>query len=161
MTYDDIACTDYIATLPYVDPKRIGCMGFSMGGYRSWLLAALSDKIKTAVSVCWMVTTQEQMSFKYSRTENGGFANCFPGLRRWLDYPHIASLACPKPMLFISGTKDKLFPINGANKAFSIMHKVWDSQGADNNLQTEMWDIPHSFGKPVQRRALEFFKEHL
>jgi hypothetical protein len=108
-----------------------------------------------------MVTTQEQLSFKYSRTENGGFANCFPGLRRWLDYPHIASLACPKPMLFISGTKDKLFPINGANKAFSIMHKVWDSQGADNNLQTEMWDIPHSFGKPVQRRALEFFKEHL
>ena len=161
MTYDDIACTDYIASLPFVDSKRIGCVGFSMGGYRSWLLAALSDKIKVGVSVCWMVTTQEQMSFKYSRTENGGFANCFPGLRRWLDYPHIASLACPKPMLFISGTKDKLFPVNGVNRAFNIMHSVWDSQGVYNRLQTEMWDIPHSFGKPVQRRAFEFFTEYL
>jgi hypothetical protein len=101
------------------------------------------------------------MSFKYSRTENGGFANCFPGLRRWMDYPHIASIACPKPMLFINGTKDKLFPTNGASKAFDIMHRVWDSQGATDKLQTEMWDIPHIFGKPVQKRALEFFKEHL
>ena len=161
MTYDDIACTDYIATLPYVDPNRIGCVGFSMGGYRSWMLAALSDKIKAAVSVCWMVTTQEQMSFKYSRTENGGFANCLPGLRRWLDYPHIASIACPKPMLFVNGTKDKLFPTNGASKAFDIMHRVWDSQGATNKLHTEMWNIPHIFGKPVQKRVLEFFKEYL
>ena len=64
-------------------------------------------------------------------------------------------------MLFISGTKDKLFPIEGSNKAFSIMHKVWDSQGAVNNLQTEMWDIPHTFGKHAQKRTLEFFREHL
>ena len=64
-------------------------------------------------------------------------------------------------MLFISGTKDKLFPINGVNRAFNIMHRVWGSQGAANNLQTEMWDVPHSFRKPVQKRALDFFNEHL
>lgn len=161
MTYDDLACTDYLATLPFVDPNRIGCMGFSMGGYRAWLLSALSDKIKVGVAVCWMTTTQEQMSFKYSRTENGGFANCFPGLRRWLDYPHIASLACPKHMLFICGSKDKLFPVKGSNKAFDIMHEVWDSQGVESNLQTEIWDITHSCRKPVQTRTWEFFKEHL
>ena len=161
MTYDDISGTEYLATMPEVDASRIGCMGFSMGGYRSWMLSALSDRIKVGVSVCWMVTTDEQMSLKYKRTENGGFANCFPGLRRWMDYPHIASMACPKPMLFINGRQDKLFPVAGVEKAFGIMHDVWDSQGHGELLQTELWDVPHSCYKPAQKLMLEFFRNHL
>ena len=82
MTYDDIAGTEYLAQMPEVDARRIGCTGWSMGAYRAWMLSALSDRIKVGTAICWMVTTDEQMSFKYSRTENGGFANCFPGLRR-------------------------------------------------------------------------------
>ena len=161
MTYDDISGTEFLAQMPEVDPSRIGCMGCSMGAYRAWMLSALSDRIKAGASICWMVTTDEQMSFKYSRTENGGFANCFPGLRRWLDYPHVASIACPKAMLFINGSQDKLFPVAGVEKAFNIMHDVWRSQGADDRLETEIWDIPHSCPVKAQERVLHFFQKHL
>lgn len=161
MTYDDLRATDYLASLPEVDPKRIGCTGWSMGAYRTWMLSALSDHIKAGAAVCWMVTTDEQLTLHYSRTENGGFANCLPGLRRWLDYPHIASIACPKPMLFINGSQDKLFPVAGAQKAFAIMHDVWESQGAVNNLETELWDIPHSCPLKAQERVLRFFLKFL
>ena len=161
MTYDDIACTEFLASLPEVDAQRIGCTGWSMGAYRAWMLSALSDHIKVGAAVCWMVTTDEQMSFKYSRTENGGFANCFPGLRRWLDYPHVASIACPKPMLFINGSQDKLFPVAGAKKAFATMHEVWKSQGAADKLETELWDMPHSCPLKAQARVLEFFQKNL
>lgn len=108
-----------------------------------------------------MVTTDEQMSFKYKRTENGGFANCLPGLRRWLDYPDIASLACPKAMLLINGEKDKLFPVPGVKKAFDKLHAIWKSQHAEDKLQTELWDIPHSCDKKAQQTILEFFQKHL
>ena len=161
MTYDDLRATDYLASLPEVDPKRIGCTGWSMGAYRTWMLSALSDRIKAGAAVCWMVTTDEQLTFRYKRTENGGFANCLPGLRRWLDYPHIASIACPKPMLFINGSQDKLFPVAGAQKAFAIMHDVWKSQGAGDNLETELWDIPHSCPLKAQERVLRFFQKYL
>ena len=161
MTYDDIAGTEFLASLPEVDENRIGCTGWSMGAYRTWMLSALSDHIKAGAAVCWMVTTDEQMSLKYSRTENGGFANCFPGLRRWLDYPHIASIACPKPMLFINGSQDKLFPVAGAKKAFATMHEVWKSQDADDKLETELWDMPHSCPLKAQKRVLEFFLKNL
>lgn len=161
MTYDDIAATDYLAQMPEVDPRRIGCTGWSMGAYRAWMLSALSDRIKVGAAVCWMVTTDEQMSFKYKRTENGGFANCIPGLRRWLDYPHIASIACPKPMLFINGSQDKLFPVAGVEKAFRIMHDTWESQGAGDRIDTQLWDMPHSCGRKSQQYVLEFFKKHL
>ena len=161
MTYDDIAATDYLASIPELDSQRIGCTGWSMGAYRAWMLSALSDRIKAGAAVCWMVTTDEQMSFKYARTENGGFANCFPGLRRWLDYPHVASIACPKPMLFINGSQDKLFPVVGVKKAFQIMHDTWDSQGCGDRLVTELWEMPHSCGKKSQLYVLNFFDKYL
>ena len=161
MTFDDIHATDYLASLPEVDSLRIGCTGWSMGAYRAWMLSALSDHIKAGAAVCWMVTTDEQLSFRYSRTENGGFANCLPGLRRWLDYPHVASIACPKPMLFINGSQDKLFPVAGVKKAFQIMHEVWDSQGVGDRIETELWEMPHSCGLRSQQRVLLFFQKYL
>ena len=161
MTYDDISSTEFLASLPMVDAKRIGCVGCSMGAYRSWMLSALSDRIKAGASICWMITTDAQLTRRFGRKENGGFANCIPGLRQYLDYPHIASLACPKPMLFINGTKDKLFPVPGVKDAFVEMHKVWKSQGADNLLDTELWDIPHSCGLKAQEKMLEFLDKNL
>ena len=161
MTYDDISSTEFLASLPMVDAKRIGCVGCSMGAYRSWMLSALSDRIKAGASICWMITTDAQLTRRFGRKENGGFANCIPGLRQYLDYPHIASLACPKPMLFINGTKDKLFPVPGVKDAFAEMHKVWKSQGADNLLDTELWDIPHSCGLQAQEKMLEFLDKNL
>ena len=159
MTYDDITGTEFLASLPEVDKSRIGCMGCSMGAYRAWMLAALSDKIAAAASICWMTVTDVQMSVKDKKREYGGFANCIPALRQWLDYPHIASIACPKPMLFINGTRDHLFPVDGTQSAFSAMHDVWRSQNVDSALETELWDVPHSCGKALQQRVLEFFNK--
>lgn len=160
INYEDVYTTDYLATLPEVDVNRIGCMGFSMGGYRAWMLSALSDKIKAGAAICWMVTTDCQLSWEHRR-ENGGFANTLPGLRRYLDYPHIASIACPKPMFFLNGKQDKLFHPVGVNAAFEEMHKVWKSQSADDRLRTELWDMPHDCGIKVQKAVLDFLDKWL
>ena len=64
-------------------------------------------------------------------------------------------------MLFISGTKDKLFPVPGVKQAFGLMHEVWKSQNADDRLDTELWDIPHSCGIKAQKKILEFLDKYL
>ena len=161
MHYDDITATEFLATLPWVDPQRIGCMGCSMGAYRAWMLSAMSDRIKAGASICWMVTADVQMSVEDGKREYGGFANCLPGLRQWLDYPDIASLAAPKPMLFINGTKDHLFPVRGVKKAFEQMHQTWRRLGADDRLKTELWEVPHSCGVEIQKYMLDFFNQNL
>lgn len=161
MHYDDIYSTDFLATLPEVDRQRIGCLGCSMGAYRAWMLSALTDHIKAGAAICWMVTTDVQMSTADKKREYGGFANCLPGLRQYLDYPHIASMACPKPMLFVNGTQDHLFPVRGVEAAFQIMHDTWKSQRADERLETEIWDIKHSCGIKAQERMLQFFDKYL
>src|SRR5699024_5941264 len=43
VAWDDMRTVDYLVTRPEVDPKRIGCVGISMGGYRSIFLTALDD----------------------------------------------------------------------------------------------------------------------
>lgn len=156
MNFDDVYSADFFATLPEVDASRLGCMGFSMGAYRAWMLSALTDKVKYGVAICWMHTTEYQINREYGLTRHEEWANLIPGMRRYMDYPHIASIACPKPMLFINGSKDKLFPPVSVNKAFGEMHAVWDSQQAGDRLETELWDMPHYCGPEVQQRILKF-----
>lgn len=159
--YDDVAATDFLSSLPFVDRNRIGAAGLSIGAYRTWMLAALSDHVKAAFCCCWMITTEAQLTRKYGRKENGGFANTIPGLRNYLDYPDIASIAAPMPMLFIAGKKDKLFPLPGVEKAFAKMHSVWEAAGAGNNLETYFLDQPHECNKGNQQMMLEFLNKHL
>ena len=64
-------------------------------------------------------------------------------------------------MLFINGSQDKLFPVAGVEKAFRIMHDTWESQGAADKLDTQLWDIPHSCGKKPQQYVLDFLDKQL
>ena len=64
-------------------------------------------------------------------------------------------------MLFISGRQDKLFPVPGVESAFQTMHAVWSRLGKDENLKTELLDIPHSCGRQVQEQILQFFDKQL
>lgn len=161
MNFDDVYSADFFASLPEVDKDRLGCMGFSMGAYRAWMLSALTDKVKLGVAICWMHTTEYQINADYGLKRHEEWANLIPGIRRYLDYPHIASIACPKPMLFINGAKDKLFPPVSVEKAFGEMHSVWDSQGVGDKLETEIWDMPHYCGHEVQERILKFLRKNL
>lgn len=162
ITYEDMYTADFLASLPIVDEKRVACAGFSMGAYRAWMLSALSDKIKAGAAICWMNTVDAQMSWDNKRNTGGSaYSMLIPGLRNYLDYPHIASVACPKPMLFFNGEKDKLFPLKGVLDAYDEMRKVWESQGVGNKLITRIWDTPHVFNEEMQSEVLKFFQREL
>lgn len=162
ITFDDMACARFLASLPEVDKERIGSLGFSMGAYRSWMLAAASEQIKAAASVCWMNTTDSLMTLTNNQNKGGSaYAMLVPGIRNYMDYPHVASIACPKSMLFFNGAKDKLFPVAGVEDAYRILHAVWHSQRADDKLVTKIWDEKHFFNREMQQEVLEFFDKHL
>ena len=159
---DDMRSAEFLASLPFVDKKRVGSLGFSMGAYRSWMLAALTDVVRASASICWMNTTEHLMTLTNNQNKGGSaYAMLIPALRRYLDYPHVASIACPKPTLFFNGTQDKLFPIEGVRDAYREMEAVWQSQGASDRLVTKLWDEKHFFNKEMQKETLEFFDRWL
>lgn len=159
---DDMRSAEFLASLPFVDKERVGSLGFSMGAYRSWMLAALTDVVRASASICWMNTTEHLMTLTNNQNKGGSaYAMLIPALRRYLDYPHVASIACPKPTLFFNGTRDKLFPIEGVKDAYREMEAVWQSQGASDRLVTKLWDEKHFFNKEMQKETLEFFDRWL
>ena len=154
IAHEDLRAAEFLATQPSVDAKRIAVMGLSVGGFRAWQTAALSDRIAAGVSVCWMATRKGLMVPGNNQTGGqSAFTMIHPGLGNQLDYPDVASLACPKPMMFLCGNRDKLFPVESIEAAFAKMQKVWQSQKAADRLVTRLYDAPHEFNAAMQDEA--------
>lgn len=160
IAWDDIRSAEFLASLSQVDKEKLGVMGFSMGAHRAWMTSAATDVVKAGAAVCWMNTTDSLMTLTNNQNKGGSaYSMLIPGIRSYMDYPHVASIACPKPMLFVNGLKDKLFPVEGVKDAYATMRKVWDSQSASLKFQTKLYDLPHFCSKEIQQDILDFFNK--
>lgn len=132
---DNMRCVDFLSSLTFVADDRIGCLDYSMVGYRSCMLSSMTDKVKVSASVCWMNTTEYLMTLDNNQNKGGSaYSMLLPRIRKYMDYPHVACIACPKPSLFFNGRYDKLFPVAGVSDSYSLMREVWDNACASDRL---------------------------
>jgi dienelactone hydrolase len=157
MFWDDVRTVDYLLTRPEVDPKRIGCVGLSVGGLRSCHLAALDERIKAAVVVGWMASFPAQLKRHVIHTI--GHTKVVPGLMRYLDYPDVASLAMPAAMLVINGGKDWLFDLDGVKASFEKVAACYKKADAADKFRAKLYDTPHEFNAEMQAEAWEWLKK--
>jgi len=162
IAHEDMRAAEFLAARPEVDSTRVAAMGLSMGSFRTWQVAALSDHIAAGVAVCWMATIKGLMVPGQNQTVGqSAFTMNHPGLKNYLDIPDVASIACPKPMLFYNGTQDGLFPVPMVEEAYAKMRKVWESQNADDKLVTKLWNVPHVFNREMQEEAFSWLDKQL
>ena len=120
---DDKACVDYLLSLPYVDPARIGVWGFSMGAYRAWQLAAEDSRIAFCAAANWMqrsvtetnshaetVTETHSDAAQSWQLKNVSSWSMYRPSKDSTTYAAIASRIAPRPFLLQYGMRDKLFP---------------------------------------------------
>ena len=159
MYWDDIRTVDYLLTRPEVDPKRIGCVGLSMGGLRACHLAALDERVKAAVVVGWMASFPAQLQNHIRNTI--GHTKLVPGLYRYLDYPDVASLALPSALLVINGSKDTLFELDGVKACFDKLAACYQKAGVPEKVRTRLYDTPHEFNAEMQTEAWVWLRKWL
>jgi dienelactone hydrolase len=159
MFWDDIRTVDYLISRPEVDPKRIGCVGLSVGGLRSCHLAALDDRIRAAVVVGWMASFPAQLRRHIRHTI--GFTKLVPGLYRHLDYPDVASLAMPSALLVLNGSKDTLFDLDGVRASFDKLRACYKKAGAAEKFRARLYDTPHEFNADMQAQAWDWLQKWL
>ena len=151
LLWDDMRTLDYLASRPEVDPARLGCVGLSVGGYRSYLLAALDERIKAAVDVGWMTSFGAQIKEHVVNTV--GLSFHINGLYRYLDFPDISALVAPRALLVINGSRDRLFALDGVKAAFETIGRCYAKAGAPDRQQCRLYDAPHEFNLEMQAEA--------
>lgn len=158
ISWDDIRTVDYLASRPEVDPKRIGCLGISLGGHRSMYLAGLDDRIAAACVVGFMSTVRPMVK---AHLDTHSFIHFVPHLHQWLDMPDVVSMAAPRPLLVQQCSKDGLFPLAGMKEAVDLIAKVYEKGGAKEQFTSRFYDVPHKFTKEMQDDAFAFLDKHL
>ncbi len=155
MAWEDCRAAEWLAAQPQVLPDQISAMGFSMGGFRAWQVAALSPQISSVVSVCWMAGLRGLMIEGNNQTRGqSAFWMTHPQAMAALDLPDIAGLTAPKPALFLWGRDDPLFPAAAVTDAQEKLVAIWAAHDARAALDMQIRPRGHDFGP--DRQALAF-----
>ena len=144
---------DFLLSLPYADPYRVGITGGSGGGSHSMLIAALDDRIKISVPAVML------SCFMYGGCpcENGMPVHlCGNGTNNI----ELASMAAPRPQMIISDGKD--WTAGVPDIEFPLVQRIYEFYGMADLVQNAHFpEEGHDYG-PSKRIALyEFIAPHL
>jgi dienelactone hydrolase len=155
--WDDLRTVDYLVTRPEVDPKRIGCEGISMGGYRALFLTALDARIRAGCVVGFMSTVRPMIHAHLDHS----FVHFLPALHRYLDWPDVVSLAAPRSLLVLQCSRDALFPPAGMKEAVEQIAAAYERAGAKDKFTGRFYDVPHKYTRAMQDDAFAWFDREL
>jgi dienelactone hydrolase len=157
--WDDSRCVDYLCSRPEVDTARIGCTGLSVGGWRTNFPAALDPRIQASVSVGWMTTGDYQQV--YNVLGAVGTFCLLPGVWDRLDVPDLTVMAAPGASMVVSGTEDRLFPLEGQQEAARQIALGYAWAGCPDRFYSHTPPKPHCYDADIQREAFGWFERHL
>lgn len=149
---------DYLESRPEVDRTRIGMTGRSGGGAYSWWLPAIDDRVAAAVPVAGITDI-------WNHVVDGvvqGHCDCMYPVNtyRW-DFPVVAALIAPRPLLLSNTDRDRIYPLDGVVRLYQATTPIYEIHDARENLGLLITPGPHrSDGQELQMPALRWFNRH-
>jgi dienelactone hydrolase len=153
-----IRALDCLCARPEVDKERIGMTGRSGGGSYTWTVAALDDRVKVAAPVAGMTDLRNQVVDGSIE----GHCDCmfFPNTYRW-DFPQVAALIAPRPLLIGNSDKDNLFPLDGVVRLYTQTRRIYQLYGKTNELGLLITEGPHADTQDLQLPVFRWFNRFL
>jgi cephalosporin-C deacetylase-like acetyl esterase len=156
--FNCIRALDYLQMRKEVDPDRIGVTGRSGGGAYSWWIAAIDDRIKVAVPVAGITDLENHVVDGCVE----GHCDCMYFVNTWQwDYPLVAALVAPRPLLISNTDKDKIFPLDGVVRIHSKVRDIYRLYDADKNLGLHITEGPHKDTQELRTHAFVWFNRFL
>lgn len=158
MVWDVSRAVDYLETLPFVDPQRIGSVGHSHGAYGTLFAAAFEPRLSVAVASCGFTPFRNDPS-----PERWSHATALiPQLGMYLpdvasipfDWQHVLALIAPRHLFVWYATKDSIFPgTESLGPLLEDVRQVYSLLGATHALAGQAFDGPHQFPKAGRETA--------
>lgn len=145
--WNAVRALDYLETRPEVDMKKIGVTGRSGGGAYTWWLAGIDDRPACLIPVAGITDLENHVVDGCIE----GHCDCMYMVNtyQW-DFPTLAALAAPRPLLFSNSDKDKIFPLDGVVRTHAKMKKIYELYGAADKLGLLITEGPHKDTQELQ-----------
>ena len=153
-----VRAIDYLQSREEVDDERIGVTGRSGGGIYSWWVAAIDDRIRAAVPVAGITDLENYVVDGCVE----GHCDCMFLLNtyRW-DYPMVAALVAPRPLLLSNTDRDSIFPLDGVVRTHAKVRKIYELYDAGDNLGLNITAGPHKDTQELRVHSFRWFDKHL
>jgi pimeloyl-ACP methyl ester carboxylesterase len=165
---DNMRCLDLLTARNDVDPRKIACIGHSLGGHNTLFTAAFDPRIAVAVTSCgW---TPFHFYYGGKKLNNWAQDRYMPRVRDVFgnspdhmpfDFPEVLAAIAPRPVYSNSPLKDANFDFEGVKVGIAEAQKIYTLLGASGNLVVRYPDYPHDFPDESRREACRFIDSHL
>ncbi|QEG42924.1 alpha/beta hydrolase family protein [Roseimaritima ulvae] len=156
--WNGVRALDYLQSRPEVDGQRIGVTGRSGGGAYSWWLAAIDQRIRAAVPVAGITSLKNHVVDDCVE----GHCDCMfmVNTYRW-DFPMVAALVAPRPLLISNTDRDGIFPLDGVVDVHAKVRRIYELYDAPKNLGLHITSGPHHDTQELRIHAFRWFNRHL
>jgi dienelactone hydrolase len=178
---------DYLETRADVDARRLGMIGFSMGGIQTWLAASVDERWKVSVpaigvqSFKWSLENEKWQgrartiapAHERAAKDLGEPAvnqkvcrelwnKVIPGILGQFDCPSMLRLFAGRPLLIANGDQDPNCPVEGARIAVASAEEAYRAAGCPEKLKVMIAEgVPHRVTPEQNAAALEWFLKWL
>ncbi len=158
VAHEDRIAANYLASRADVRSGRIGCVGLSGGGMRSGLLQASCNRIRAAVVVGAMTTSEGLLDHNVTCHTWMLFPD---GWARHGDWSDLVACRAPSPLLVQYDRDDPLYTPAGMRAADRRLQTHYQQAGKRSNYRGEFYPGLHKFDRTMQRRAFDWLKTQL
>ncbi len=158
--YETRCALEYLVSRREVDSAKVGITGASGGGYNTWIIAALDDRIAAAVPVVGTSEFFEQIRVCrpldwYHAAEHCHFV---PGLIRYANNHELLAMTAPKPVLIVAASRDESFPIAGVREVADFGRELYASYGAAGRIGLVVDEMDgHGYQRTKREAAYGWF----
>jgi dienelactone hydrolase len=150
---EDLLALDVLRGRPETTASDAAVVGFSGGGARAMIAAALTDRV-SATAVIGMMSTFPALLDAHLLAHSWTLMS--PGIGTVADLPDIGGARAPRPLFVGYAQHDALFPPAGMRAAHEALGRRYAGTGAYTGV---FRDAPHSFDAELQTGVIRFLGE--
>ncbi len=162
--WNNVRAIDLLESLPQVNPRRIGCIGHSLGGHNAIFSAVFDQRIRAVISSCGFTAFHHYYegrlagwtSDRYMPRIRDVYGNN-PDRVPFDFYEFVAALA-PRPFFICAPQHDSNFDVTGVRKVVDAARRVYALQDASAALTARYPDSEHDFPDATRYEAYEWLE---
>lgn len=150
--WDTIRGIDYLLSRPEVDPERIGCTGNSGGGTVTLHLVPLDQRIKVAVPVGTVGSSEMELGRGSTGDGEQNLTNLVP---YGITHADLMMLSFPRPYRLIKESRSGVH--RGTRESFAQAHWLYETLGYPERMTYIETEWPHGYFQALREPMYYWF----